>query len=145
MKSNSLLKKHSIRYFLSVVSVALLFNNSTELEKLITNSSYKSSRMMGGDWQPLGSFNVPTGGGGAGRLNCVRFHPTNPSILYAGAPVGGLWISNNSGIGWSTDTDKLPTLGVNDVAVDPTNPNVMYLATGDMDAGDSYGVGVFVG
>ncbi|MDF2436103.1 MAG: hypothetical protein K0Q95_479 [Bacteroidota bacterium] len=121
---------------------SLLQKNSTELEKLITSHSYKSSRQAGGNWQPLGAFNVPTGGGGAGRLNCVRFNPSDPNILYAGAPVGGLWVSNNMGSGWTTSTDNLPTLGVNDVAVDPTNSNIMYLATGDMDAGDSYGVGL---
>jgi PKD repeat protein len=120
---------------------SLLLNNALELEKIINNTSYKSSRQAGGDWHPLGAFNVPTGGGGAGRLNCVRFNPSNPSIIYAGAPVGGLWV-NNGGSGWITNTTTLPSLGVNDVAVDPVDPNVMYLATGDMDASDSYGVGV---
>jgi PKD repeat protein len=121
---------------------SLLINNALELEKTLTNRSYKSSRQAGGNWQPLGSFNVPTSRGGAGRLNCIRFHPTNTNIIYAGAPVGGLWISTTGGSGWTTNTDGLPTLGVNDVAVDPVDPNVMYLATGDMDASDSYGIGV---
>ena len=120
----------------------LLMNNAIELEKTVSNLAYKSSRQAGGNWQPLGSFDVPSNGGGAGRLNCIRFHPSNPSVLYAGAPVGGLWISTAGGNGWTTNTDGLPTLGVNDVAVDPVNPNIMYLATGDMDANDSYGVGV---
>ncbi|MCW3101584.1 MAG: hypothetical protein JWO09_24 [Bacteroidetes bacterium] len=119
---------------------SLLLNNALELEKIISSHSYRSSRQAGGNWQPLGAFTVPTNGGGAGRLNCVRFNPLNPNITYVGAPVGGLWI--NSGAGWSTNTDGLPTLGVNDIAVDPTDANVMYLATGDMDAGDSFGVGV---
>jgi PKD repeat protein len=120
---------------------SLLLNNSKELEKCISSHAYKSSRQAGGNWQPLGAFTVPSNGGGAGRLNCVRFNPLNPNILYAGAPVGGLWISDG-GSGWTTNTDALPTLGVNDVAVDPTDANIMYLATGDMDASDSYGVGV---
>ena len=117
---------------------SLLLNNALELEKIISSHSYRSSRQAGGNWQPLGAFTVPTNGGGAGRLNCVRFNPLNPNITYVGAPVGGLWI--NSGAGWSTNTDGLPTLGVNDIAVDPTDANVMYHATGDMDAGDSFGV-----
>lgn len=121
---------------------SLLLNNAKELEKSITSHSYKSSRQAGGNWKPLGAFTVPTGGGGAGRLNCVRFHPGNPNKLYAGAPVGGLWVSNSNGSGWTTNTDALPTLGVNDVAVDPVDTNVIYLATGDMDANDSYGVGL---
>jgi PKD repeat protein/photosystem II stability/assembly factor-like uncharacterized protein len=120
----------------------LLNNNSKELEKTFSDHSYKSSRQAGGNWQPLGPFTVPTGGGGAGRLCCVRFHPTNPNVIFTGAPVGGLWISTNNGTGWTTMSGDLPTLGVNDVVVDPINPNVMYVATGDMDANDSFGVGV---
>lgn len=120
----------------------LIRNNSRELSKLITEHNYRASRQAGGNWQPLGAFTVPTGGGGAGRLNCVRFHPTDPNIIYTGAPVGGLWISPNNGIGWTTNSDAMPTLGVNDIAIDSVNPNVMYLATGDMDANDAFGVGV---
>lgn len=121
---------------------SLLMRTSVEQSRYISEHSYKSSRQAGGNWQPLGAFTVPVGGGGAGRLNCVRFNPTNPNVIYAGAPVGGLWVSQNLGTGWTTNTDNLPSLGVNDVAVDPTDGNIMYLATGDMDASDSYGVGV---
>lgn len=120
----------------------LLKYNAIEKEKFFTDHSYKSSRQAGGNWQPLGAFSVPAGGGGAGRLCCVRFHPTDPNILFAGAPVGGLWINMNTVGGWTTSTDALPTLGVNDVIVDPINTNIIYIATGDMDANDSYGVGV---
>lgn len=115
---------------------------SKELEKLITNPAYRSMMQSGGSWQPLGASVVPTGGGGAGRVNCIRFHPTNPAIIYAGTPAGGLWKSTTSGTSWTTNTDLLPSMGVNDVAVDPTNPNIMYIATGDDDGGDTYSVGV---
>lgn len=121
---------------------SLLSNNAKESALFISDHSNKSSRQFGGSWQPLGASTVPLYGGGAGRLNCVRFNPSNPNIIYAGAPVGGLWASTNNGFAWSTSTDDLPTLGVNDVAVDPVDPNIMYLATGDMDANDSYGVGI---
>ncbi|TAL62766.1 MAG: PKD domain-containing protein [Bacteroidetes bacterium] len=80
---------------------------------------------------------------GAGRLNFIRVHPTNPNILYVGSPSGGLWISTNGGTSWTTNTDLLPSvIGCSDIAIDPTNTNVMYLATGDGDAGDNSTVGV---
>jgi len=121
---------------------SLLGNTSKELEKLITDNSYRSKMMAGGNWQSLGAGVVPTSGGGAGRLNCVRFHPGNPNIIFVGAPAGGLWKTTNAGLTWSTVTDLLPTLGVSDVVIDPTNTNIMYLGTGDMDASDTHGVGV---
>jgi photosystem II stability/assembly factor-like uncharacterized protein len=81
-------------------------------------------------------------GGNAGRINFVRFHPTNTNIIYVGAPVGGLWITTNGGTSWTTNTDQLAVIGCSDIAIDPSNTNIMYLATGDGDAGDSYSIGV---
>jgi PKD repeat protein/photosystem II stability/assembly factor-like uncharacterized protein len=80
---------------------------------------------------------------GIGRVNAIRVHPTNPNTLYVCAPSGGLWISTNGGTSWTTNTDQLPqVIGCSDVAFDPVNPNIMYMATGDRDAGDNYSVGL---
>ncbi len=94
------------------------------------------------NWYSLGAFNVPANGGGAGRLNCVTFHPTNPNKIFVGAPAGGLWVSDDGGQNWYTNTDMLASLGITDIAIDPSNPNIMYLATGDDDGDDTYSVGV---
>lgn len=122
--------------------LSVLNEGEKEFTKLITNPSYRSMMQAGGNWQPLGATVVPSNGGGAGRLNCIRFDPSNSNFIYAGAPAGGLWKSTNAGTSWTTTTDLLPSLGVNDVAVHPTNPNVIYIATGDDDGGDTYSVGV---
>jgi PKD repeat protein len=97
--------------------------------------------VMSSTWTPIGPMGAPTNGN-AGRLNFVRFHPTNTNIIYVGAPDGGLWTSTNGGTSWTTNTDQLAVIGCTDIAIDPTNTNTMYLATGDGDAGDSYSVGV---
>jgi hypothetical protein len=78
----------------------------------------------------------------AGRDNFITFHPTNPSIFWAGAPAGGLWKTTDGGLTWSTNTDNLTVIGCSDLAIDSSNPNIMYLATGDGDAGDTYCIGV---
>jgi PKD repeat protein/photosystem II stability/assembly factor-like uncharacterized protein len=96
-----------------------------------------------GNWTLIGPTNVVPTNGGAGRLNFVRFDPNSPSTIYVGSPAGGLWKSTNGGSSWSTNTDKLSqVIGCTDLAIDPTNTNIMYLATGDGDAGDTYTVGV---
>ena len=115
---------------------------NSEIRKLINDHQYKASRQVGGNWSPIGSFVVPDSGGGAGRVNCVRFDPSHPNTLFAGAPAGGLWKSTAGGSGWVTNTDALPSLGINDVLVDPLNSNVMYVASGDGDHADTYSVGV---
>ena len=51
--------------------------------------------------------------------------------------------SVDAGVNWSPLTDYLPQIGVSGIAVDHTDSNVIYIATGDDDAGDSYAVGVW--
>jgi len=94
-----------------------------------------------GSWTIIGPIGKPTGGG-AGRLNFVRFDPTNSNTIWVGAPDGGLWKTTNGGTSWTTNTDQLSIIGVSDVAIDPTNTQIMYLATGDNDGGDTYSIGV---
>src|SRR3989344_243674 len=94
-----------------------------------------------GNWTALGPFGV-SNGGGAGRLNFVRFDPTNSNTIFVGAPDGGLWKSTNGGTSWTTSTDQLTVIGCTDVAIDPGNTQIMYLATGDGDAGDCYSIGI---
>jgi PKD repeat protein len=91
------------------------------------------------------SFVGPTGApqnGGAGRLNFVRFDPNNNSIIYVGAPAGGLWKTTNGGVSWTCLTDYLPIIGCSDLAIDPGNTQVLYLGTGDNDGGDMPSLGV---
>ncbi len=95
-----------------------------------------------GNWTFIGPSTVG-GMSGAGRVNAIRVHPTDPNKLYACTPAGGLWISTNGGTSWTTNTDNLEhVIGCTDVAFDPTNPNIIYMATGDGDAGDNYTVGL---
>ncbi|MBM3430441.1 MAG: PKD domain-containing protein, partial [Bacteroidetes bacterium] len=94
-----------------------------------------------GNWSIIGPIGKPTGGG-AGRLNFIRFDPTNSNTIWVGAPDGGLWKTTNGGTSWTTNTDQLTVIGVSDVAIDPTNTQTMYLATGDSDGSDTYSIGL---
>jgi photosystem II stability/assembly factor-like uncharacterized protein len=95
------------------------------------------------DWKPLGPAQVPfnQGGGGAsgiGRVTCLRFHPgyngAANKIMFLGTPDGGLWRSATGGNDWEyCNTDKLPVIGVSDLAIHPGNPLIMYIASGDPD------------
>jgi photosystem II stability/assembly factor-like uncharacterized protein len=93
-------------------------------------------------WTSLGPVTIPNNGGGAGRINCIAFYPGNSNIIFAGSPSGGLWKSTDGGSNWATNTDLLPNIGVSSIVIDPINPDIMYIATGDGDAGDTYTIGV---
>lgn len=104
-------------------------------------SSSNAFRNAAGNWTYIGNTDVPQGGG-AGRINCVAFHPSDPNIIFAGAPAGGLWRTTNGGASWICTTDQLPTLGISAIAFDPQNPDIVYMGTGDMDGGNTAGVGI---
>ncbi|MEO0404706.1 MAG: hypothetical protein AAF193_07535, partial [Bacteroidota bacterium] len=108
-------------------------------ERRMRSSGDRSS----GVWTYIGNTDVPSSGGGAGRVNNVQPHPTDPNTFFACAPGGGLWKTINAGGSWTLlNTDELASIGVTDVAIHPTNPDIIYMATGDGDAGDTYSVGV---
>jgi len=92
-----------------------------------------------GNWTPKGPSTSDGGYAGIGRINCMAFHPTNENIFWVGTPSGGLWKTTNFGATWTTVTDNLPVLGVSDIAINPANPNIMYIATGDGDGGSLWG------
>ncbi|MCX6230012.1 MAG: T9SS type A sorting domain-containing protein [Bacteroidetes bacterium] len=94
------------------------------------------------NWQALGPFAPPANGGDAGRLNCIAFHPTNSNIIYVGSPSGGLWKTTDGGNNWISLTDNLPLVGVSSIVVDYSNPNIIYIATGDGDGTDTYSIGI---
>jgi PKD repeat protein/photosystem II stability/assembly factor-like uncharacterized protein len=108
-------------------------------------ASFPEQKSSSGNWENLGPFLVPPNKGyrGLGRLNAICFHPTDAQTIYVGAPAGGLWITHDLGTNWYTTTDGLPTLGVSAIAVDHTDPDIIYIGTGDRDAGDAPGLGVF--
>lgn len=114
------------------------------------NNKLKSFREEGNlpaNWESLGPDIVPPivyadKNSGAGRLNTVAFHPLNSSIMWVGAPSGGVWKTTDGGKSWKSLTDDLFSIGVSDIAVNPSRPNTLYIATGDGDGGDTYGTGI---
>ncbi|TAF33779.1 MAG: T9SS C-terminal target domain-containing protein [Cytophagales bacterium] len=96
----------------------------------------RGARLQANEWSPVGPTEFPTSpdpisGHGLGRINCVAFHPTDPNTFWIGASNGGVWKTTNNGESWTPLTDEMPMMRVSHIAVDPKNPDVIYLATGD--------------
>lgn len=116
----------------------------------INSSKKKSSSSLGinakiSSWQPVGPFshtNTGSWSSGQGRVNVVYVDPNNANTIYIGSPAGGIWKSTNSGVNWSPLSDNLPQIGVSGIVVAHNNSNVIYIATGDRDATDTYSVGI---
>lgn len=97
------------------------------------------------DWYSVGPSSFIDSGSwsaGQGRVNVVVVDPNDASTYYIGAPAGGIWKSKDAGQTWSPLSDSLPQIGVSGIAIDPNDSDIIYITTGDDDAGDSYFVGV---
>lgn len=97
-----------------------------------------------GQWEPLGpsDWNSVSYNPGNGRVNVIVRAPDDPNTLFVGVPSGGLWKSNDAGTTWNPLTDHLPVLGVSGIAINPLDPDQMFIATGDGDGSDTYSIGV---
>ncbi|MBK6729915.1 MAG: T9SS type A sorting domain-containing protein [Bacteroidetes bacterium] len=82
-------------------------------------------------WEPFGTDEVPSDGGGVGRINVVQLDPSNPDIIFIGTAGGGVWKSPDAGATWLPLTDGIPVTSIADIAIDPINTNIIYIATGD--------------
>lgn len=118
------------------VDPAIYINEMTRVAKEKKSSS--SSRFMSAGWSPSGPNAVPnnlTGymENGIGRINCIAFHPSDPSTYFIGVAQGGVWKTTDNGQSWIPLTDDLPILRISDISIDPNNTNVMYISVGDFE------------
>jgi len=77
-------------------------------------------------------------GDGIGRFDHIAFHPTNSNIMWAGSPLGGLFKTTNGGASWFPLSSYLPSLGVAGIAINATNPNIIYVLSGDSNSDGIY-------
>ena len=66
-----------------------------------------------------------------GRVCRVAGVPGNPLIYYAATASGGVWNSSDGGLTWKCLTEKLPTSTAGSIAVSPSDPNVIYMGSGE--------------
>jgi photosystem II stability/assembly factor-like uncharacterized protein len=98
----------------------------------------RTGKTTANPWYPVGPYNLPTNltgymENGMGRVNTVAFHPTNAGTFYVGVAQGGLWKTTNNGLTYTPLTDNLPITRISDIAIDPTNPDIIYIALCDFE------------
>lgn len=67
----------------------------------------------------------------SGRLRGIVPHPSDPNLLYLATAGGGVWKTFDAGASWEPLTDGLGSLAVGSIALDPANPDILYLGLGD--------------
>jgi photosystem II stability/assembly factor-like uncharacterized protein len=108
-------------------------------------SSLNRTSSLGGAWSPAGPYNYQIGASwspGLGRVNCIAFDPLNTNTMYVGCPAGGIWKTTNGGSIWNPLSDNIPSIGVSGIAINYSNPNQIFILTGDGDFANTYSVGI---
>ena len=99
---------------------------------------FDPSLFSGLRWRMIGPFR-------GGRALTAVGVPGQPSVFYFGAVGGGVWKTTNAGRTWTPIFDAEPVASIGAIAVAPSDPNVIYVGSGEADMRDdiSYGNGMY--
>jgi photosystem II stability/assembly factor-like uncharacterized protein len=125
--------------FLSALSVgAVLVIALARLPAVAAQQRYDASLYSGLRWRMIGPFR-------GGRVNAVSGVPGQPNTFYFGSVGGGVWKTTNSGRTWAPVFDSQPIASIGAIGVAPSNPNIVYVGSGeaDMRSQISYGNGMY--
>src|SRR5437868_3358096 len=75
-------------------------------------------------WRMIGPFR-------GGRTRAVAGVPSQPNVFYIGQVNGGVWKSDDYGRTWNPIFDQQPTQSIGAIAVAASDPNVVYVSSGE--------------
>ena len=99
-----------------------------------TDRAFKSLR-----WREVGPFR-------GGRANAVAGDRNKPFLFYMGSVNGGVWRTTNGGQSWENITDgKTDISSVGAITIAPSDPNVIYVGTGESQLREdlTFGTGMY--
>src|SRR5260370_14978638 len=91
---------------------------------LAVAQSYNEAQFKGMKWRDIGPYR-------GGRVLAVTGIPGSPFTYYFGAVAGGVWRTNDGGVSWQPISDKSVISSIGAIAVSESNPNVIYVGTGE--------------
>ncbi len=114
-----------------------------EIYKNLSGGNASNKKTRATNWTNISQTTSTGGYNGMGRLITMAFHPTDTNIIYVGAPVGGIWKTTTGGNAWTSLGDQLPYNSVGSIAINPTNPDIIYITVGKSEGWWEYGLGVY--
>ncbi len=76
-----------------------------------------------------------------GRIADIAIHPDRENQWFVAVGSGGVWRTDNAGTTWTPIFDKQGSYSIGDVTVDPNNPDVVWVGTGENVSGRHVGWG----
>lgn len=77
----------------------------------------------------------------SGRISDIAVHPDQKHIMYVAVSSGGVWKTQNSGHSWKPIFDNQGSYSIGCISLDPNNPNVIWVGTGENNSQRSVGYG----
>ena len=77
----------------------------------------------------------------SGRITAIDVVIKNPNTWYVGAASGGVWKTTNAGATWTSVFDEQPTLNIGAIAIQQSNPNILWVGTGEGNPRNSLNLG----
>ncbi len=102
-----------------LLAVCLPFADQRSNAQQFGQSLYQSMR-----WRCIGPFR-------AGRTVGAAGIPNQPNVFFIGVNNGGVWKTTDAGRTWKPIFDDQPTGSIGDLAVSESNPNVIYVGSGE--------------
>jgi len=125
------------RIFSTVVACLLLLA-VVGISAPLLAQQYDESLFKGMKWRLIGPYR------GGRALTAVGI-PGNPNVYYFGGVAGGVWKTTDAGSTWQPLWDKQPVSSIGSIAVSESDPNVIFVGTGEacIRGNISYGDGVY--
>ncbi len=77
----------------------------------------------------------------SGRISDIVIHPTRPSTWYVAVGSGGIWKTENAGTTWTPIFDSEGSYSIGCLTLDPGNPEIVWVGTGENVSGRHVGIG----
>src|ERR1700732_651434 len=104
---------------LALAAAALLTIIPITRAQQFPESTYQELR-----WRMIGPYR-------GGRTRALAGVPNQPNVFYIGVVNGGVWKSTDFGRTWSPIFDSQPTQSIGAIAIAPSDPNIIYVASGE--------------
>ncbi|MFZ4793483.1 MAG: glycoside hydrolase [Blastocatellia bacterium] len=108
-----------------------MFRRATEITILLTllaiglaAQPVSPSGFSGLRWRSIGPFR-------AGRTVGATGIPSQPNVFFIGVNNGGVWKTTDAGRTWRPIFDDQPTGSIGDLAIAPSDPNIIYVGSGE--------------
>jgi photosystem II stability/assembly factor-like uncharacterized protein len=79
--------------------------------------------------------------GMSGRVTAIDVIVNQPNTWYIGAASGGVWKTENAGASWTPVFEEQPTLNIGSIAIQQSNPSIVWVGTGEGNPRNSLNIG----